>query len=127
MQGEGRWPGMGGEGRWLFFLVSGRGHQSKGRRRAFHMVSAAKGPSHGDVEWDVWWEGLQWNWYVDRHRHRHLKRHWHWDLHCEWAIHWHWHLVWHGHGSVNHHYLSLEGGAWLVDFHFCLLGHWGNM
>ena len=114
---------MGGEGWWPVVVFFGRGHELERGRCAFCMASAAKGPSHRDVEWDVCRESLQWNWNIDRHRHRHLycDGHWHWDW--EWAIHWHWHLVWHGHGSVNHHYLSLEGWAWLVDFHFCLLGH----
>jgi hypothetical protein len=122
-QGEGRRSGMDGKRGWLISLLSRRRHEEERAATVFWVCVVAVGPSHGDVEWNVWREGWQWNWNVDRHRHRHLKGHRHWDLHCIWAIHWHWHLVWHGHGSVNHHYLSLEGGAWLVDFHFCLLGH----
>ena len=114
---------MDGQRGWLISLLSRRRHEEERAATVFWVCVVAVGLSHGDVEWNVWREGWQWNWNIDRHRHRHLKGHGHWVLHCIWAIHWHWHLVWHGHGSVNHHYLSLERGAWLVDFHFCLLGH----
>ena len=70
---------------------------------AFLLAGAvAEGPSHGDVEWDMWWEGRHWNLNVDRHRHWHLDRHGHGHLDYDRAVHWHWHMDGHRHGSVNH-------------------------
>ena len=87
-QREGSWFGAKYRGRWLVVLLSWRRHEKeeRGASAVFMVFAEAEGPSHGNVEWEVRWEGEHWNWNVDRHRHWHLKGHGHWRWKCEWAI-----------------------------------------